>query len=91
MGQVERVQYEDFGLHCMAGRKVTHLTSYPARTQCGLQRLGLRVKQDGSMPVCKRCKKTVKIVRMLGKRIGVYKSSGVVTAWPESKLPESSA
>ena len=78
------IHYENFGLQYMTGKKVTHLSGQVGRSQCGLQRLGLRVKDASVVPLCKNCKKAVKIVRVLGRRIGIYKSSGTVTAWPES-------
>jgi hypothetical protein len=82
------IPYENFGLWYMTGRKATHLSSQIGRSQCGLQRLGLRVKDASVVPLCKNCKRTVKIVKSLGKRVGIYKSSGEVTAWPETKQTE---
>lgn len=81
------IQYEKFGLEYVAGRRVTHLSGGSVvRSQCGVHRLGLKVKQDGSMPLCRRCKKTVKVVKVLEKRIAVYRSLGTVIAWPEGML-----
>ncbi len=80
------IHYQNFGLWYMTGRKATHLSSAIGRSQCGLQRLGLRVKDASVVPLCKNCKKTVKIVKALGRKVAIFKSSGVVTAWPESKV-----
>ena len=79
------VHYENFGLWYMTGRKATHLSSAIGKSQCGLQRLGLRVKDASVVPLCRNCRKTVKVVKLLGKRVAIYKSLGTVTAWPESK------
>lgn len=81
---MEQIQYEKFGLEYIAGKKVIHLNGgSKIKTQCGVGRLGLRVRPNDSFALCKRCKKTVKIVRAKGKRIGIYRSLGEVVAWPE--------
>lgn len=81
---MEKIQYEHFGFEYVAGRRVTHLSCGSiVRSQCGVRRLGLKVKRDGSVPLCKRCQKTVKVLRILGRKIAIYKIHGEVTARPE--------
>ena len=81
MGQI---QYEKFGLEYIAGKRVIHLNSgSKIKTQCGVERLGLRVTPKDGFALCKRCKKTVKVIRVKGARIGIYKSFGWVVACPE--------
>jgi hypothetical protein len=91
---MEKVQYDHFGLDYVAGRRVTHLSCGDVlRSQCGVHRLGLKVKQDGSAPLCKRCQKTVKVLRILGRRIAIYRDHGEVTAQPEmivGSIPQAS-
>ncbi len=81
MGQI---QYEKFGLEYTVGKRVIHLNSgSKIRTQCGILRLGLKVSPKDGVALCGRCKKTIKVVRAKGARIGIYKSFGRVVACPE--------
>lgn len=77
-----KLDYRKFGLNYVPGRKVCHLQGEErTNTQCGLHRLELRVKCGGAtFPVCKNCKKTVKIIKELGKRIAVFRGiNGVMS------------
>ena len=89
-----KIDYGKFGIDYMAGRKVCHLhVDGRNRTQCGLVRLGLRVNpNDGGPPICKNCRKTVKIIRGLGKRIAVFrKVDAVVSIVERNKQPHGSS
>lgn len=70
-----KIDYGKFGINYVAGRKVCHLHVDGRNwTQCGLVRLGLRVKlNDGGPHVCKNCRKTVKVIKGQGKRIAVFR------------------
>jgi hypothetical protein len=79
-----RTEYSRFGLWYVAGRRVTHLHSDgELGTKCGVRRLSLKVRRDGSVPLCKRCIRTVKIVKALGRKVALYRYAGVVRAWCE--------
>ena len=77
-----KIDYGKFGIDYIAGRKVCHLhVDGRNKSQCGLVPLDLRVRpKDGGPPVCRNCRKTVKIIKGLGKRIAVFRLvDGVVS------------
>jgi len=79
-----KIDYRGFGLNYVPGRKVCHLQGEEKiKTQCGLHRLELRVSLNDS-PLCKNCKKTVKIIRQLGKRIAVFRGTDGVKSIVEN-------
>jgi len=85
MGEVRqrerKINFEKFGMFHVAGRKVCHLsTPGNTKTRCGLYRLGLVVTPNEGPPVCKNCKRTVRIVKELGRRIAVFRGADGVAS-----------
>jgi hypothetical protein len=85
MGEVRRkgreTDYRKFGIGYVVGVKVCHLhVDGKIKTQCGLYRLGLKVTPDSGPPICKNCRKTIRVVKELGKRVAVFRASGAVVS-----------
>lgn len=81
-----KIDFRKFGISYIAGQKVCHLhVGGRINTQCGLYRLSLKVTSNGGPPVCKNCRKTIKVIRKCGKRIAVFRSADTVRTFVEKR------
>lgn len=79
------MDYTRFGLRYTAGRRVAHLSNGGTRTMCGITALQMPVRLDDDLHLCKRCPRTVKVIRVMGSRIAVFRIHGDVVSVSEVK------
>ncbi len=69
------LDYKGYGFSFVAGKKVVHLKyEGHSKNQCGVGMLSLTVSNVNGGRICSNCRKTVKVLKVLGRKVVAFKS-----------------